>query len=78
MLTLAILGWVFSCLFFSMILSIVAVILATEDIRKMRSGLMDPSGMGMTQASQIIAGIHIVLTVLFFVGFCFLVILSDM
>ena len=45
---LAVLGWVL-CGFFH----IAAWVMAASDLREMRAGRMDPSGMGLTQAGMI-------------------------
>ena len=62
----ALLGWL-ACPIFS----VMAWSMGTTDIRQMRTGLMDNSGLSMTQAGQILGMIHTCLTVLF-VGFFFL------
>lgn len=56
-LTCGILSWVIC-----MILGVIAIVMAREDLRLMRSGQMDPSGMGMTQAGMILGWIHVGLT----------------
>jgi hypothetical protein len=40
---------------------IIAWVMANEDLRKMRSGVMDPSGLGITQAGRVIGIISLVL-----------------
>lgn len=55
-LALGILGW-FSCPIFS----VLAWAFGTSDLREMRAGRMDPSGMGLTQAGQILGVINSVL-----------------
>ncbi len=65
-LAFALLGW-FVCPIFS----IVAWSMGNTDVNQMRAGLMDQSGMGLTQAGQVIGMIHVCLTVLGF-GLVFL------
>ena len=68
-LTFAILGGAFCPIF-----SIVAWAMGTTDLQQMRDGLMDQSGMGMTQAGQILGMIHtIMLIVSFGLGFFMLI-----
>jgi hypothetical protein len=57
-LVLAIMAWVVGCF----ILSIVALAMASEDLKKMQAGTMDPEGESMTQAGRIIASIHLVVS----------------
>jgi len=52
-LTLGILGWV-TC----PILSIMAWVMGTSDLREMRRGRIDPDGMGLTQAGQILGMVY--------------------
>ncbi len=66
-LALAIASW-----FVCFLLAIAAWVMANEDLKKMRSGKMDNSGYGLTQAGQIIAIIQVVL-VCFGGGFLFLI-----
>jgi hypothetical protein len=49
-LVLGILGWVFTC----PVLAVAAWVMGVSDLREMRYGRMDPSGMGLTQAGQIL------------------------
>jgi hypothetical protein len=67
--TFAILGWAFCPIF-----SIMAWSMGTTDMNQMRAGIMDNSGMGITQAGQILGMIHVCLTLLG-LGFVFLMIL---
>ncbi|MCA9269398.1 MAG: hypothetical protein KDA41_13045, partial [Planctomycetales bacterium] len=62
----AILGWTF-CIGFS----IAAWVMGADDMKRMRSGLMDPSGMGLTQAGMILGMIATILqglAIVFFFG----------
>jgi hypothetical protein len=54
-LVLAIVGWVSCCFVFD----VIAVILASGEIREMDAGQKDPSGRGMAKAAQILAIIHL-------------------
>lgn len=63
-----ILSW-FVCI----ILGVIAIVMAREDIQLMKRGQMDPSGMGMTQIGMAIAWLHVGLTLL---GIIFVVIAS--
>ena len=65
-LALALVSW-FTCF----LVGIAAWVMANEDLRKMRSGQMDNSGYGLTQAGQIIGIVNVVLSCLG-VGFFFL------
>jgi hypothetical protein len=56
-LTLGILGWVVSCPIFSAI----AWGMGSTDMPKLRSGQMDPEGLGMTQAGQIMGMVQCIL-----------------
>jgi len=58
-LTLALVGW-----FFCVIFSIMAWTMGSEDMREMRMGRMDASGMGMTQAGTVLGMIHCILSIL--------------
>lgn len=49
-----ILGWVFSCPIFS----VAAWVMGSSDLREMRTGRMDSSGMGLTQAGHILGLIY--------------------
>ena len=53
-LVLGILSWVVSCPVFG----IVAWVLGSNDLREMRTGRMNPNGMGLTQAGLILGRIH--------------------
>lgn len=53
-LALGILSWVISCPLFG----VIAWIMGSGDLREMRAGRMDNSGMGLTQAGQILGMIH--------------------
>lgn len=59
-LSFAIISWVI-CFFFG----IAALIMGLQDMSAMKQGRMDPSGMGLTQAGVIIAGLQLGLFVLF-------------
>jgi hypothetical protein len=56
-LVFGILGWVFTCPVFS----VMAWVMGTSDLREMRSGRMDSSGMGLTQAGHILGMIYTLL-----------------
>jgi hypothetical protein len=56
-LVLGILGWVFTCPVFSLM----AWAMGSSDLREMRNGRMDSSGMGLTQAGHILGMIYTVL-----------------
>ena len=58
--TLAVLGWV-SCPIFS----VMAWSMGSDDLNKMRTGLMDGAGMGLTQAGQVMGMIN---SILYLVG----------
>jgi hypothetical protein len=64
-LALGILSWAIGCAVFG----IMAWIMGTNDLRDMERGAMDRSGMGLTQAGQIIGMIHALLSL---VGLVFL------
>jgi hypothetical protein len=57
-LALGILGWALGCPVFG----VMAWIMGSNDLREMQRGAMDTSGMGMTQAGQIIGMLHSILT----------------
>lgn len=67
-LALGIVSWVTGCFF----IGIAAWIMAVGDLKKMRAGVMDNSGMGLTQAGMIIGIIH---TVLGGLGFAFFILM---
>lgn len=56
-LAFGIIAWVFTCPIFS----VVAWMLGASDLREMREGRMEPSGMGLTQAGHILGVIYSVL-----------------
>jgi hypothetical protein len=56
-LVLGILSWVFGC----PVLSVMAWMMGNSDLREMRAGRMDSSGMGLTQAGHILGMIHALL-----------------
>lgn len=56
-LTLGILCWLITCPVFS----VMAWVMGTSDLRDMRAGRMDPSGMPQTQAGQVLGMINAVL-----------------
>lgn len=70
-LALAILGWMFCPIF-----SIFAWAMGSSDLREMRAGRMDSSGMALTQAGQILGMIQVVLCLLG-LAFAVFVILVD-
>jgi hypothetical protein len=71
-LALGIVSWVTGCF----LIGIAAWIMASGDLKKMRAGVMDSSGMGLTQAGMIIGIIHTVLTGLMFAFFFFMIIIG--
>lgn len=56
-LALGLISWFVGCPIFGLF----AWIMGNNDLREMRLGRMDPSGMGLTQAGQIIGMIHVIL-----------------
>lgn len=58
-LALGVISWVVGCPIFGLF----AWIMGSNDLREMRLGRMDPSGMGLTQAGQIIGMIHSILVI---------------
>jgi hypothetical protein len=50
--------------------------MGSADLREMRLGRMDPSGMGLTQAGQIIGMIHSILVIVGVVIFVFVMLLA--
>lgn len=62
----AILGWVVCCPIFAM----VAWIMGQSDVRDMRQGLMDDSGMSLTQAGMVLGMIETIFTLLFMAMMC--------
>lgn len=55
------------CSLFSLALSIPAWVMAQNDLREIENGTMDPAGEGTTRAGWILAMIHVILIVVFFV-----------
>jgi hypothetical protein len=70
-LILAIVSWVMGCPIFG----IVAWVMGSTDLREMRAGRMDQSGMGLTQAGYILGMIHalIFIVICVFVLFFFII-----
>jgi hypothetical protein len=66
-LTMGILGWIFTCPVFS----IIAWVMGASDLREMRNGRMDSRGMGITQAGQILGMIYTLLWIAIFVILAF-------
>jgi len=66
-LALAIISWAVGCPIFG----ICAWVMGSADLREMQAGRMDSSGLGLTQAGQIIGMIHAILTILAIVGAVF-------
>lgn len=56
-LVLSILGWVVCC-----ICSIIAWVMANNDLREMDAGLMDPSGRDTTKTARIVAMVQVILS----------------
>jgi len=71
-LILGILGWVFTCPIFS----VMAWMMGSSDLREMRAGRMDSSGMGLTQAGHILGIIYSLLWVAVFVIIIFMFVLA--
>lgn len=71
-LVLALLSWFMNCF----PLGIAAWVMASDDLKKMHLGRMDPSGEGLTRASMIIAIIHVGLSALGLLLFVMLMALS--
>lgn len=72
LLVFAILGW-FVCLIFA----IVAWVMASQDLKEIDAGRMDPEGRGLTQAAKIISMIACILAivgVIFYCGFWVLIV----
>lgn len=55
--------------------AIVAWVMGAGDLREMRAGRMDPSGMGMTEAGKIIGMVAIILYCLGFLLWLFIVVI---
>jgi hypothetical protein len=53
-----------------------AWVMGSSDLREMRSGRMDPSGMGLTQAGQILGMIYAIFWILGFVLLLFFILLG--
>ncbi|MFT5301302.1 MAG: hypothetical protein ACI814_002105 [Mariniblastus sp.] len=70
-LALGIISWVVSCPLFG----VIAWIMGSGDLREMRAGRMDSSGMGLTQAGQILGMIHSILLLLGIAGSMFFVVM---
>jgi hypothetical protein len=71
-LVLGIVGIVTGCVIFSLI----AWVMGSNDLREMQAGRMDPSGMDLTRAGQIMGMIISILHLLAIVGFCGLIFLG--
>lgn len=71
-LVLAIVGWVSGCFVFGTI----AWIMGAADVREMKLGRMDNSGLGLTQAGYILGAIHTVLAVLGLLVFLFIMVMA--
>lgn len=71
-LALGIISWAAFCPIFG----ICAWVMGSADLREMRSGRMDASGTGITQAGQIIGMLHVMLTIVVIVIFVFLILLG--
>ncbi len=69
---LGLLGWVVTC----PILAIMAWVMGSADLREMRSGRMDPAGMGLTQAGQVLGMIYSMLWILVFLLFLFIILIG--
>jgi phage FluMu protein Com len=70
-LALGILSWVISCPLFG----VIAWIMGSGDLREMRAGRMDNSGMGLTQAGQILGMIHSIILLVGIAGFMFVLVM---
>ena len=71
-LVLGILGWLFTCPIFA----VMAWVMGTSDLREMRSGRMDSSGMGLTQAGHILGMIYTLLWLIICVIAVFVILLA--
>ncbi len=71
-LALAVISWVVGCPIFGLF----AWTMGSADLREMRLGRMDPSGMGLTQAGQIIGMIHSILVIVALVIAVFFLLLA--
>ena len=70
-LTLSILSW--ACCIVS---GIVAWIIASQDLKAMAAGTMDPSGEGMTKAGKIVAMVHVILFGVVFGGYVAIIVVA--
>ncbi|QDU79937.1 Double zinc ribbon [Polystyrenella longa] len=66
LLVCSIVSWFFFCFLFS----IPVWIIAEQDLKSMRAGIMNPEGEGLTRAAKIIAMCHVLFTVFVFFAFC--------
>ncbi len=71
-LVLGILGFVVTC----PILSIMAWVMGSQDLHEMRAGRMDPGGMGLTQAGQILGMIYSVIAIIGAVLTAFIILIA--
>lgn len=71
-LALGIISWAVGCPIFG----ICAWVMGSADLREMRAGRMDASGMGLTNAGQIIGMLHAILTIVVIVLFVFVLLLG--
>jgi hypothetical protein len=71
-LAFGIMGWVFTCPIFA----VMAWVMGTSDLREMRSGRMDSSGMGLTQAGHMLGMIYTLLWLIFCVIAVFVMLLA--
>lgn len=69
---LGIASWAAGCPIFG----ICAWVMGSADLREMQQGRMDSSGLGLTQAGQIVGMLHALLTVVVVVVFVFLLLLG--
>jgi len=75
-LTLGILGWVLGLLFACPIFGVMAWIMGASDLREMRAGRMDATGMGLTQAGHILGVICSVLWIIIVLFVVFIFVLA--
>ena len=71
-LAFGILGWVFTCPVFA----VMAWVMGTSDLREMRLGRMDSSGMGLTQAGHVLGMIYTLLWLILCIIFVFVGLLT--
>jgi len=71
-LALGIISWAVGCPIFG----ICAWVMGNTDLREMRAGRMDTSGIGLTQAGQVIGMIHAIICIFAIVLFVFLFLLG--